>query len=118
MIFTEYYLFIDIKNNNLSNLSSYGRNKNGIIMSEKELKIDGIGVGNTRNEVYEKFGMPFISYYEEPKSEIIYLYEDEDGVKYIVTFNCYRELYDSRLQKENVVRNNVITSVSVHRKEK
>lgn len=34
-----------------------GRNGN-LILSEKDLKVDGIGVGSTFNEMYEKFGNP------------------------------------------------------------
>lgn len=85
-------------------------------MAIKNLMVDGIGVGNTLNEVYEKFGMP--KEYDPRINALpimVYKYKD-DQYMYKVFFHYEDEFH---LDRDNVrkMKNNVVTAVSVFFKE-
>ena len=65
---------------NMQNNEIYGLNNN-MLLSTKELKVDGIGVGNTFNEMYEKFGKPNIISESKDKDIITVVYSDMDNKK-------------------------------------
>lgn len=109
---------INMKDNNISYISSYGVDIGAHIMSIKEVKVDGVGVGNTLNEVYKKFGVPHKVYSNEVMPKIDYEYKDENNIAYKISFVFRYEMYDYRFEQEKPVRNNVITSVFVNKEER
>ena len=97
-----------------------GRNGN-LILSEKDLKVDGIGVGSTFNEMYEKFGNPgmIIPIKDGLNDGVIamYGYADKDkGKTYVIMFEHTNKVFTAK-GYENT-KPNVITSVSVNLSEK
>jgi hypothetical protein len=97
-----------------------GRNGN-LILSEKDLKVDGIGVGSTFNEMYEKFGNPgmIIPVKDGLNDGVIamYGYADKDkGKTYVIMFEHTNKVFTAK-GYENT-KPNVITSVSVNLSEK
>ncbi len=92
---------------------TFDLNINGSIISNMDIRVNGIGAGNTLNEMYETFGMPYditVDKVDDVNANAGYLYEDEEA-KYRVIFSSKWALYDYRIQKKNTVRNNVITDV-------
>ena len=89
---------------------------NFVFSSERDLKINGIGVGNTFNEMYAKFGMPvdvekdnFEDTYNETK--VSYGYMDENNQSYAVRFTHVDKKFDGK----NFIKTkpNVITAVAI-----
>ena len=87
-----------------------------VFSSERDLKINGIGVGNTFNEMYAKFGMPvnvekdnFEDTYNETK--VSYGYIDENNQFYAVSFIHVDKKFDGK----NFIKTkpNVITAVEI-----
>jgi hypothetical protein len=87
-----------------------------VFSSERDLKINGIGVGNTFNEMYAKFGMPvnvekdnFEDTYNETK--VSYGYMDENNQFYAVRFIHVDKKFDGK----NFIKTkpNVITAVEI-----
>ena len=83
--------------------------------SEKDLKINGIGVGNTFNEMYAKFGNPVkiqkneMGHYTDTMA--MYAYTDEKGNMY----GAYFVHSDKKFDGTNYIKTkpNVITAVNV-----
>jgi len=93
---------------------------NFVFSSERDLKINGIGVGNTFNEMYAKFGMPvdvekdnFEDTYNETK--VSYGYMDENNQSYAVRFTHVDKKFDGK----NFIKTkpNVITAVAIWKME-
>ena len=77
--------------------------------------MDGIGRGNTFNEMYEKFGIP---YEVDDRSSlgvcVTYYYENEKEDKaYIIRFENDDLLMNPKSGKEEEVQKNIIQSVRV-----
>lgn len=97
-----------------------GRNGN-LILSEKDLKVDGIGVGSTFNEMYEKFGNPgmIIPVKDGLNDGVIAMYgfaDKDKGKTYVIMFEHTNKVFTAK-GYENT-KPNVITSVSVNLSEK
>ncbi|EFM40082.1 hypothetical protein HMPREF0379_0125 [[Eubacterium] yurii subsp. margaretiae ATCC 43715] len=97
-----------------------GRNGN-LILSEKDLKVDGIGVGSTFNEMYAKFGNPgmIIPVRDGLNDGVIAMYgcTNKDKSKtYVIMFEHTNKVFTAK-GYENT-KANVITSVSVNLSEK
>ncbi len=75
-----------------------------------DIRFDGIGVGNTLNEMYEKLGKP--SWHFASGRSISYFYKDGDNV-YSLKISYKPEIYDNNSGRHITVRNNVITNVSI-----
>ena len=83
--------------------------------SEKDLKINGIGVGNTFNEMYAKFGNPVkiqkneMGHYTDTMA--MYAYTDEKGNMY----GAYFVHSDKKFDGKNYIKTkpNVITAVNI-----
>lgn len=82
----------------------------------KDIRVDGIGTGNTLNEIYEKFGTPIK--YESRHTvmpNIQYFYETDQKVYSILLF--YEEEFSKGHGRVQRIKNNVITSVDVYSRE-
>lgn len=82
---------------------------------QSDIRVDGIGRGNTFNEMYEKFGIPyevddrgmlgvFVTYYYKNK---------EEDKAYIIQFLNDDLLMNPKSGKEEEVQKNIIQSVRV-----
>ncbi len=103
-------MYVNFKENNIDGISTSSFRG----LSQIDLRIDGIGVGNTLNEVYDKFGMPCIfdskdSIYQN----LYYPYTDVMGKKYEISFYYLNKVKNFKKMEEGIVRNNLITGVSV-----
>ena len=98
---------MDARDKKITALESSGR---GLYPGGEELKVDNIGVGNTFNEMYAKFGEPSYSYSNEILRGAAYECIDNKGNRYMIVFN--RSYY---WNGENYYypKANVISSVSV-----
>ena len=111
---------VDINPANKKITGLNGRNGN-LILSEKDLKVDGIGVGSTFNEMYAKFGNPgmIIPVRDGLNDGVIAMYgcTNKDKSKtYVIMFEHTNEVFTAK-GYENT-KPNVITSVSVNLSEK
>lgn len=83
--------------------------------SERDVKVNGIGVGNTFNEMYAKFGVPTRVQISEMSSNtdtvIMYMGLDTKGNIYIASFTHSDKKFDGK----NFVNTkpNIITAVSI-----
>ena len=98
---------MDARDKKITALESSGRE---LYPGGEELKVDNIGVGNTFNEMYAKFGEPSYSYSNEILRGAAYECIDNKGNRYMIVFN--RSYY---WNGENYYypKANVISSVSV-----
>ena len=102
---------INLKDKKIITLSTNGAS----FSSEKDLKINGIGVGNTFNEMYAKFGNPVkiqkneMGHYTDTMA--MYAYTDEKGNMYGAYFVHSNKKFDGT----NYIKTkpNVITAVNV-----
>ena len=102
---------INLKDKKIITLSTNGAS----FSSEKDLKINGIGVGNTFNEMYAKFGNPVkiqkneMGHYTDTMA--MYAYTDEKGNMY----GAYFVHSDKKFDGTNYIKTkpNVITAVNV-----
>ncbi len=82
-----------------------------------DIRVDGIGIGSTFNEVYEKFGNPrYILPYRSASHvsiDVGYSFESDDEGYYGVVFEHAGPLYNNSTKKEEKTRHNVITSVKI-----
>ena len=86
----------------------------GAGISKRELKVNGIGVGNTFNEMYAKFGTPVkvqIVKTENVHTIIAYVYLDEKGNKWEAYFANNDKIYINK--KYVKTKPNVITEVLI-----
>jgi len=99
---------------NMQNNEIYGLNNN-MLLSTKELKVDGIGVGNTFNEMYEKFGKPNIISESKDKEIITVVYSDMDNKKnnYVIAFKHRAKIDNPKTKQKQDTKPNVITDVSI-----
>ena len=99
---------------NMQNNEIYGLNNN-MLLSTKELKVDGIGVGNTFNEMYEKFGKPNIISESKDKDIITVVYSDMDNKKnnYVIAFKNREKIDNHKTNQKQDTKPNVITDVSI-----
>lgn len=99
---------------NMENKDIQGLN-NSMLLSYKELKVDGIGVGNTFNEMYEKFGKPNIITVSEDKKDITVIYSDMDNKKnnYVIAFKHRANIDNPKTKQKQDTKPNVITDVSI-----
>ncbi len=85
-------------------------------LSQRDLRINGIGCSNTLNEMYNAFGKPnkFASD-DTYMPEVTYYYVDEEkNLSYMVQFNYYNTIHDHRTGQEGIVKNSTITSVTAY----
>ena len=90
-------------------------NDAGEYLSQSDIRVDGIGRGNTFNEMYEKFGIPE-SVYDDGSigMRIIYYYENkEENKSYIIMFINNQSMKNPKSGKEEEVQKNIIQSVDV-----
>ena len=86
----------------------------GAGISKRELKVNGIGVGNTFNEMYAKFGTPVrvqIVKTENVHTIIAYVYLDEKGNKWEAYFANDDKIYINKRYVKT--KPNVITEAGV-----
>ena len=115
-----FVIAVDINPANKKIMGLDGRNGN-LILSEKDLKVDGIGVGSTFNEMYAKFGNPgmIIPVRDSLNDGVIAMYNcaNKDKSKaYLIMFEHTNKVFTAK-GYENT-KPNVITSVSVNLSEK
>ena len=90
-------------------------NDAGEYLSQSDIRVDGIGRGNTFNEMYEKFGIPE-SVYDDGSigMRIIYYYENkEENKSYIIMFINNQSMKNPKSGQEEEVQKNIIQSVDV-----
>lgn len=99
---------------NMQDKMIYGLNNN-LFLSTKELKIDDIGVGNSFNEMYEKFGKPNVINASEDGQSILVGYSDFDskGNNYIIYFTHRAKINNPKTKQKENTKPNVITDVSI-----
>lgn len=99
---------------NMQDKMIYGFNNN-MFLSTKELRVDDIGVGNSFNEMYEKFGKPYVINSSKDGKDIIVGYSDLDakGNNYFILFGHRSEINNPKTKKKEDTKANVITDVSV-----
>lgn len=84
------------------------------LIGPKDLRIYGIGIGNTFNEMYEKFGRPSYAN-QEGDTAIYYNFIDTLGNSYYITFIHSNEIFlDTEYKK---TKPNVITGLGIYFKE-
>lgn len=88
---------------------------NSMQLSTKEIKVDDIGVGNTFNEMYEKFGKPNIISANEDNSIVTVVYSDMDSKKnnYVISFKHRAKIDNPKTKQSQETKPNVITDISV-----
>ena len=111
---------VDINPKNKKIMGLIGRNGN-LTLGEKDLKVDGIGVGSTFNEMYAKFGNPgmVIPVKDGLNDGVIAMYgcANKDKSKaYLIMFEHTNKVFTAK-GYENT-KPNVITSVSINLSEK
>lgn len=81
------------------------------ILPQLDIRIDGIGIGSTLNEVYEKFGAPIRI---DTLSYLQYEYHNsETNEIYTIYFKASDKVYNSRTGQYEPVRNNLVTDVYI-----
>jgi hypothetical protein len=88
---------------------------NNMFLSVKELRVDDIGVGNTFNEMYAKFGKPYVINASEDGQSILVGYSNVDskGNNHSVFFRHRAKINNPKTKKKEDTKPNVITDVSV-----
>lgn len=79
------------------------------IMSKKSLFVDGIGIGNTLNEVYDHFGHPMNI---RNKDKYVPSIRFSSG-KYSILLICKNNMYNPILRKEDKIIRNIVTGIGV-----
>ena len=99
---------------NMQNKMIYGLSNN-MYLSTKQLKVDDIGVGNTFNEMYEKFGKPYIISPSQDGKDLMVAYSnlDSKGNNYFVLFRHRDMINNPKTKQKQKTKPNVITDVSV-----
>ena len=115
-----FVIAVDINPANKKIMGLDGRNGN-LILSEKDLKVDGIGVGSTFNEMYAKFGNPgmIIPVRDGLNDGVIAMYNcaNKDKSKaYLIMFEHTNKVFTAKGYE--TTQPNVITSASVNLSEK
>ena len=108
---TTLVLDIDLVREHIQGLSNEGFRS----FCQSDIRVDGIGRGNTFNEMYEKFGIPE-SVYDDGSigMRIIYYYENkEENKSYIIMFINNQSMKNPKSGKEEEVQKNIIQSVDV-----
>lgn len=103
-----------VKDKNIQKIST-GTFPNSI--GSADIRVEGIGVGNTFNEMYEKFGTPHAIYVSEDEITVCYAYEDKSGNYYDITFNHnkkFRSDYKFLVYDYLETKPNIITSVEIY----
>ena len=102
-------LELNMENNDIMGLN------NSMQLSTKEIKVDDIGVGNTFNEMYEKFGKPNIISANEDNSIVTVVYSDMDSKKnnYVISFKHRAKIDNPKTKQSQETKPNVITDISV-----
>lgn len=102
-------LELNMQNNDIQGLN------NSMLLSTKELKVDGIGVGNTFNEMYEKFGKPNIISSSKNGEITTVIYSDMDNKKnnYVIAFKHRTKIDNPKTKQQQDTKANVITDVSI-----
>ena len=103
-----------VKDKNIQKIST-GTFPNSI--GSADIRVEGIGVGNTFNEMYEKFGTPHSIYVSEDEIEVDYAYKDKSGNYYSIQFNHnnkFRNDYKFIIYDYLETKPNIITSVSIY----
>ncbi len=80
-----------------------------------DISVDGIGIGDTFNDVYEKFGRPNRIIGNDGTEVIVsynYFFDNDSGYCGI-TFAFREKVYDYRKLSLSEVRNNIITRVAI-----
>ena len=99
---------IDPRNKKIISLSSDYSN---YIIGPPDIRIDGIGIGNTFNEMYKKFGKP--SFIEQGQIIVInYTFSDNIGNSYYVAFTHSNKILVGDEYKKT--KPNVITGVNFY----
>lgn len=97
---------IDMENNSIVCLSSDGE-----YFSKKDIRVKGIGIGSTLNEVYEEFGMPTcIDNNDEIIPRIRYNFKNKS-----VMYMCYPKISVNK-EDEKWVPKYTITGIAVYSK--
>lgn len=79
-----------------------------------KLQVNGIGIGNTFNEMYDILGIPYGVYIDENLKSVLYICFDEKSNKtYSIRFEYMKSVKDS---SNNIfyVNNNLITSIIIN----
>lgn len=88
-------------------------NDAGEYLSQSDIRVDGIGRGNTFNEMYEKFGIPYEVWNVTGRS-IEYYYEDKEQDRlYIILFSNNSIMKNPISEREEEVQKNMIQAVYV-----
>ncbi len=90
------------------------------VFSLIDLRIAGIGVGSSLNEVYEVLGMPNnigIKRSNLPTLEYKFISNNNSKRTYSINIYCDEDMYDFRYDNEHVVRNNVVTGIDIRSNE-
>ena len=86
------------------------------IISKRDLKINGIGVGNTFNEMYAKFGAPAMvqkfKMQEEAYTTVGYQYLDKNGNMWFAYFSSYDNIIINK--KYVKTKPNVIAAINIY----
>lgn len=97
---------INMPNNNIASVLSDGK-----YFSKKDIRVKGIGIGNTLNEVYDQFGLPTcIDNNNEVIPRIRYNFENKS-----VLFMCYPKVFVNK-KDENWGPKYTITGIAVYSK--
>jgi hypothetical protein len=106
-------LYLDVKDNTISKLSS----EYAGTLSSSDIRVDGIGVGNTFNEMYAKLGTPESVFTFKDHKSVIYSYLDDLGNTYSIEFLHYNKLTTAFVQNNFIyieTKPNIITSVKIY----
>ncbi len=79
-------------------------------LSKLDVRVNGIGVGNTANEMYDTLGTP---HYVVNDINVIFYYIEDSASKYQITFMFEKEAYDYRKKGNSKVKKNTITGVAI-----
>lgn len=107
-------LFWDVNNKTTKCISSGNRFAS---IGTADIRVDGIGVGNTFNEMYEKFGTPHVIYVSEDEKEVCYECKDKSGNYYNIQFNHlpkFKNDFKALDYKYIETKPNIITSVDIY----
>lgn len=113
-------LHVDFLNKQIEGI----KNANTFTMYKSDIRVNGIGRGNTFNEMYEIFGIPSVVDYTEYSRSVRYIYtakgRDGKAVFYRIEFERDHLMFNPNLGKEYArakgwshSRNNVITGVNI-----
>ena len=108
---TTLVLHIDLIREHIEGLDNIGFRS----LCQSDIRVDGIGRGNTFNEMYEKFGIPYeVADIESLGVCVTYYYENRKEDKaYIIRFMNDDLLMNPKSGKEEEVQKNMIHSVDV-----